>query len=195
MNDLSQSLISFLEEQEEKEFVPQIEDGTMTEEEITERFKISSKDQANYYVRKVKELELEAAAIEDTAQKELERIKANIEAWQEKELKKLEYPRNFFVGLLQEYAQKELEGAKKQTLSLPNGSIGFKKQQPQYKYDDKLLTSALAGSKYERTETVSKISITDLKKDISVVDGKAYIEGKLIPGIEVTERNPKFEIK
>lgn len=195
MSDLSQSLINFLEEQEEKEFVPNIEDGTLTEEEIKNRFKITSKDQANYYVRKVKELDLEAAAIRETAEKELKRVKANIEAWQEKELKKLDYPRAFFANLLQEYAQEALEGAKKQTLSLPNGSIGFKKQQAEFKYDDSLLVSALAGSKYEQLQTISKINKADLKKDISVVEGKAYIEGKLIPGIEVVERGPKFEVK
>lgn len=195
MEDLTQSLLNFLEEQDEKAFVPQIADNEMTEDEIAERFKITSKDQANYYVRKVKELELEEAEIEAMAQHQLERLQENIRLWKEKELKKLQYPKQFFIGLLETFAEEQLQDAKKKTLSLPNGSIGFKKQRDEYHYDDKLLTEFLSHSKYAHEETVIKINKTDLKKDLSVVDGKAYLEGTLVPGIEVTEKEPKFEVK
>lgn len=194
--ELTESLMAFLEEQEEKAFVPEMpQDQELTDEAIKERFKITSKDQANYYVRKFKELEIAEAEIRDTAERQIKRTRENIGLWEEQELKKLQYPKNFFANLLQEYAAEQLADATKKTLSLPNGKIGFKKQKDEYQYDEELLKSQLADSKYAKHQVEVKIDKNSLKKDISVVDGKAYLEGALIPGIHVIPRAEKFEVK
>ena len=194
--ELAESLIAFLEEQEEKAFVPEIpQDEELTDEAVKERFKITSKDQANYYIRKFKELEIAEAEIRDTAERQMKRMQENIGLWQEQELKKLQYPKAFFANLLQEYAAEQLADATKKTLSLPNGKIGFKKQKDEYRYDEELLKSQLIDSKYAKQEVEIKIDKNSLKKDISVVNGKAYLEGVLISGIQVIPREAKFEVK
>lgn len=190
---LIDNLYTFLEEQEEKLFVPTCEDE-MTEEEVQARFKINSKEQANYYLRKYKEIELAESEIDETALKELERFTKNINEWKEKELSKLQYPKQFFKALLEEFAKEQTTDAKR-TLSLPNGSIGFKKQQSEYIYNDDILKNFLSQTEYVHREEVLKLDKKALKKDLVVVDGKAYIDGQEIPGVEVHQRDMKFDIK
>lgn len=196
--DLIDSLYLFLEEQEENAFIPQT-DESMSDEEIEERFRIQNKEQANYYVRKYKEIEREEASIEETALAELERVKKNIEEWKERELKKLQYPKYFFAGLLENFAKEQLDGTNKRSLSLPNGSMSFKKQQDEYKYDDDALKAYILNHEhlkdYLHIEEVVKVDKKSLKKAITDSDGKAYLEGEEIPGISITHREMKFDIK
>ena len=194
--ELTESLMLFLEEQEEKQFVPTLPDGeAITEEIIQERFKIQSVDQANYYIRKYKEIELSEAEIRETAKRQIERMQENIKLWEEQEIKKLEYPKMFFKELLRAYAEEKLSDSNKKSLSLPNGKISFRKQQDEYHYDDEMLKKQLLHTKYSKQEVQVKIDKVSLKKDLSVVDGKAYLDGTLVEGIEVATKAPKFEIK
>jgi phage host-nuclease inhibitor protein Gam len=176
----------------------------MDEEEIKElniqdmdTFQIKNKEQANYFIKKIMDVRSEASNINHIADTEITKTKIRVDAWREKELNKLARDEEYITNLLEIFAAKELEGAKKKSLSLPYGSIGFRAQQPEYTYDDKTLLEFLLGHEEYAKFINYKPSTnkTDLKKTATVKDGKLYIDGIEIPGVTVTERDPKFEVK
>lgn len=188
------NLKAFIEESNEIYFEGEV-DQNLDPEEASEKYAISNKNQANWYLRKFKEIELQEAEIHDTASLELERTAANVKMWEENEIKKLQWDKQFFSGLLEKYAANQLKDSKKKTLSLPDGSVCFRKQQPEYIYDEKVLSEHLQGTPYLEVVQNFKVDKSTLKKDIALFDGKAYVNGKELPGITINERGAKFEIK
>lgn len=77
---------------------------------------------------------------------------------------------------------------------LPTGKIYIKKQNPDFKHDDKTVIEWLknnGGGRFIEVEETLKWG--DLKKAGAVVGGKMFTEdGEEIPGIEVIDREPLF---
>ena len=77
---------------------------------------------------------------------------------------------------------------------LPTGKIYIKKQNPDFKHDDKTVIEWLkknGGGQFIEVEETLKWG--DLKKAGAVVGGKMFTEdGEEIPGIEVIDREPLF---
>ena len=77
---------------------------------------------------------------------------------------------------------------------LPTGKIYIKKQNPDFKYDDKTVIEWLknnGGGRFIEVEETLKWG--DLKKAGAVVGGKMFTEdGEEIPGIEIIDREPLF---
>ena len=77
---------------------------------------------------------------------------------------------------------------------LPTGKLFVKKQNPEYKHDDKTVIDWLkknGGNQFIEVEETLKWG--DLKKAGAVVGGKMFDEnGEEIPGIEVINKDPVF---
>ena len=67
---------------------------------------------------------------------------------------------------------------------------------PEYQYDDKQLLAYLKSLPEKRflKEREPTIDKAELKKAGNVVQGKFLLNGQEVPGITVTEREPKFEV-
>jgi hypothetical protein len=98
---------------------------------------------------------------------------------------------------MREEIRKQVESGKKpkKTISLPYGKISLKKQQPEFaKDEDVLLNYAKQVGLYKTKESTDW---SELKKKCEVVNGYLVDKetGEVIPGVTVTERDDKFELK
>src|SRR5690606_36280054 len=123
--DLRQSLNDFLDEQENIN---------------NEQFKITDEQQANWALRKIRQLQEQQKETNALAEAEIEKINA----WAESENEKAQRSIDYFQGLLAEYAMEQrTKNAKFKSMKLPYGTIRFRKLQPKWVYDDELLLKSL----------------------------------------------------
>lgn len=98
---------------------------------------------------------------------------------------------------MREEIKKQIESGKKpkKTISLPYGKISLKKQQPEFvKDEEKLLEYAKKVGLFKSKETTDWAT---LKGKCEVSNGHLVDKetGEVIPGVTVTDRDDKFEIK
>jgi hypothetical protein len=185
-NSFLADLLSFVEEAEVNEIeLDQAKPG----------FQIETMEQANYITRKLKELRAEQEQIEETAKRELRRYEDKVNTWKEKTLSPLQNQEQFYMSLLESFARQKLEGSNKKSLKLIEGTIGFRKQQDKYEYDDKVLTAYLEENHKDLVKYKASPDKIALKKAGEVKNGVLYINGKAVPGVTIIPQDEKFEVK
>ena len=84
-----------------------------------------------------------------------------------------------------------------ESYTLPGGKLILKKQNPEYVRDDKTAIDWLkanGGDAYVKVE--EKLDWATLKADTQVVNGQVVtMDGEIVPGIEVIDREPKFTVE
>jgi phage host-nuclease inhibitor protein Gam len=163
-----------------------------------EQFKIVSREQANYFVKKLKESQNEMSKVNNTADYSISETTTRVNEWREIELRKRQRDIDYISTLLETFAIEELANSngKTKSISLPFGSIGFRKQQPKYEYEDAALLKSLEDNKLESYITRKPVTNkAELKKQATVKEGKLYINGIELEGVTVTAIDDKFEIK
>lgn len=84
-----------------------------------------------------------------------------------------------------------------ESYALPGGKLVLKTQNPEFKRDDKTVIEWLkqnGGNQYIKIE--EKLDWSALKGDTAVFDGNIVnVDGEIIPGIEVIDRDPKFIVE
>ena len=84
-----------------------------------------------------------------------------------------------------------------ESYALPGGKLVLKTQNPEFKRDDKTVIEWLkqnGGERYVKIE--EKLDWSALKGDTAVFDGNIVnVDGEIIPGIEVIEREAKFVVE
>ena len=177
--------------------------ATIDEEEVndfevkTEGLTITSSDQANYYIKKVKELREERKQAAEAAKKALDYYKQKIDAWQQSQDKPLAAKELFFSTMLEEYAKKALTGSDKNSMKLIEGSIRFTKQQAVYKYDAELEEKTLAFLRKNAPQMIKveeSVKKSDVKKAGHVIGQSLYICDQEVPGVTVVQQDRKFEV-
>lgn len=190
-DDLNIEIKSFLEELEEF-----IEEKEVKELEIDENdLTIKDPQQAEYFLKKVKDLREEKQQIEEAAKTALENYKQKVEEWKEKSISPLDSAINYFEDLLKAYAEYKLEGSSKKSIKLIEGTIGFKAQQPKYHYiDEKALTEFLENNYPDLVRYKPEPNKKDLKKKAEIEGEQLYLDGKPVEGIVVEERGEAFYV-
>ena len=170
--------------------------GAADAEENKEAFKITSSSQADFFTGKLKSLQEENANVEAVAKEAVERYIQKVEAWKQRIIQPNNNQIEFFKHLLQQYATEKLEGKQSKSLKLINGTLKFRKQAPEVKYEDNTLLTylQLLGDRRFLKEQAPKIDKVELKKAGDVVDGKFLLNGQEVPGVTLVERGPKFEV-
>lgn len=165
------------------------------QEQVNESFQIEDDQQANWALRKIKQHQKQMENNNATAKAEIERIKE----WNQQENDKAQQSIDYFQGLLAKYAlSKREKDPKFKSMNLPQGRLAFRKQQPKWNYDDKVLIESLKQanmSDFIRIKEEPDKSV--IKKAFEVNDGKVINPdtGEIIEGITVTEQGEKFEVK
>jgi hypothetical protein len=117
--------------------------GVPQEQEQVQRFKVESKDQASWAVKKIAKLMQAKTENEETAQAEIERT----QAWLKSENEDLDRQIGFFESILREYHFKVLEDdPKAKTIKLPYGALKVRAQLPEYEYNEELLLPWVKGN-------------------------------------------------
>lgn len=156
-------LLDFIEDEEIEELG--------LEELQKEGFRIETREQAEYFVRKIKEWQEEEKAIKAYAKDYKEKQKEKIERWEESKINEFSFQMNRYMSMLEEYAKSELEGSKKKNVKLVEGTLQFRAAQPKYEYGDELLSHL----KSERDNIL--VSLDDLNT-VAIQDEE---HGKVIP--------------
>nr|OQX98718.1 MAG: hypothetical protein B6I27_02125 [Erwiniaceae bacterium 4572_131] len=189
-NDFLKDLHEFIDAEEQQEL-------GLTDDNKT--FFITNKQQAGYYIRKLKELIEKNDEIKETAEKERKKFTSKIDAWEKNLLASNNRGIEYFENLLKIFAQKELEGKKTKLLKLPFGTLQFKKQANKYDYDDDVLLAFIQTQKEleEYLKHVEKTTVdkTKLKKVGTVENNKLYINNIEVEGIDIKIREDNFIVK
>ena len=153
--------------------------------EERERFRIETKDQAIWALRKIAQAKADQDENTRAAQAEIDRIAG----WRNEENEKLQRSVSFFESLLHEYfMQLREDDPKLKTVKLPHGSLKMRAQQPEFQYDE---TQLLPWAKENLPDAVVvKVSVskTPVKKHIKET-------GEMVPGVTITERPEKFSVE
>ena len=138
--------------------------------------------------------------IELLAEAEKERLCYLIDEFKKNEIQAISRRKEYYDRALEDFAHRELDGSNKRSMKLPYGSIGLKKQQPHWDYQDEAVLEWAKEAFPEFVKTTipePKISIDkkELKKQAEIRNGVVYLYGQEVPGIEVTYKDDKFEVK
>ena len=170
----------------------------VTGDEESDREIIQNPQQANYFCKVVNELREEKAKTEELINQELERVKREYEAYKTKELNRIDGQIQYFSGLLESYATKELQNSKKRSIKLPHGTLSIKKQQDKYDYDEDAILEWLKKNKQDKfinVQTKETVNKKDLKKEGFSHNGKLYLDDIEVEGVVITAQPDKFEVK
>lgn len=170
----------------------------VTGNEKSDREIIQNPQQANYFCKVVNELREERAKTEELINQELERVQREYEAYKTKEFNRIDGQIQYFSGLLESYATKELQNSKKRSIKLPHGTLSIKKQQDKYDYDEEAILECLKKNKQDKfikVQTVETVNKKDLKKEGFSHNGKLYLDNIEVKGVVITAQPDKFEVK
>jgi hypothetical protein len=179
----------------ELEQLEDMENREGTDDQRKERFKITDLSSLNWALRKLKALEKGHDEELRVAQEELSRI----QDWFAKQDKSYQSSKQFIEGLIAEFAKGQIEvDPKWKGSKTPYGKVNFHKQKDQWEYDEEALVAYLEGENKTSLLKVKKEPIKELIKDFyTLKNGRLINEntGEVIPGVAVTEREPKLSIK
>lgn len=155
------------------------------EHEETPRFKIQDLDAANWALRKISAYKKKQAEIKDLADAERFRIGS----WEKAETESIDRGIAYFEGLLSEYLVEQRKKDSKFKISTPYGKVSMRKQQPKWEYDDSTVIQYLKslGMK-ELIRIKEELNKVDLKKTVTVEEGKAIFQGVELPGINIYDQ-------
>lgn len=154
--------------------------------------------QANFYIKLYNKLIAEEEEMNKLCDEEIQRNQKAINLFREKRQSEIDKKKEYFSGILKDFAMKELEGKKTKTIKLPYGNLSFKKQQPKYIYEEEeTLTKIVKELNPEliKTTVTEKLDKTALKKNGLVKDGTFYLGDTAIELVKVQSQDDKFEIK
>lgn len=154
--------------------------------------------QANFYIKLYNALIAEEEEMNKLCDEEIERNKKAINLFREKRQSEINKKKDYFSGILKDFAMKELEGKKTKTIKLPYGNLSFKKQQPKYIYEEEeTLTKIVKELNPElvKTTVTEKIDKSALKKNGLIKDGTFYLGEHAIDLVKIQPQDDKFEIK
>lgn len=186
-NDFINELEDYLSEHEKK---------SLNIDEDAEHL-INDKNQANYFVKLSKDCQMEIDDIQRMVAEEKQRYNELLDKFAAEQIESINKRKRYYDGALEDFAVRELENSNKKSIKLPYGIIAIKKQQPQYDYDDEAIISWAKDVAPEFVKTTVKESLNkaELKKQCKVTNGELYLSGMKVPGVVVTDRDDKFEVK
>lgn len=164
-------------------------------DKIDDTYSIKDMDHANYVAKNLHTIREKMEVVNQTASNSIESHKNKVEKWQVGELTPLLSAEARLVGLLQEFAKRQLEGSSKKSIKLVEGTLGFRKQPDKFDYDDEVLLAFLQVDLPDYVKQKPQINKVDLKKAGEAKEGQFFVAGKVIPGIVVTPQNDSFEVK
>lgn len=157
-------------------------------------FKIDTDQKAEWALSKIREEQAEAQRLINVCNSQILYYQSELKRVQDK----LENKTGNLKAMLFEYFQTVDRKATKtqETYTLPSGKLKLKYPQPEYKRDDGTLLKWLKDR--DMTDYI-KVSESpkwgELKKTVQVAGDKACIDGEIIDGIQVVERQPVFDIE
>ena len=105
---------------------------------------------------------------------------------------------NYLTALLRMYFESVKPSSVTKTQAkykLLTGTLVMKKQQPLYERDETALLNWAEATVPELIKVKKEVSWADLKKQADVSGDKLLLDGEIIPGVTVVERDDVFEVQ
>lgn len=184
---LEASLLDFIDESEKKE----VHDFFDSERKIT------SKEEANYFIRKIKEMNSSIASINETADSEIKKQTERINTWRDQTTKSYSFLIQEYTSFLRDFW---IENGNDKTMKLSHGSLCMRKMKDKEEYDADILDNFLEqNALYQYTNRVPNKA--KIKENITVdengfaflnIDNHHQIK---VEGLKYIKQEPKFEVK
>ena len=191
-DDNKKSLIEEL-----KEFIIEEEAKDLHIENLDENFQILDDETANFFLKRLYEINQEKEEIVSLCDKEIEKHNQIVNTFREEKLKSFENVESYYKYLLEQYASSKLQGQTKvKSVKLPFGTLQFRKSPSQYTYDNDLLIKYLKDNNLNHLiSIVESPNKKEIKKEGSEKDGKLIIDGQEVEGIDIQPGEVKFDVK
>lgn len=190
-----------LQEAVEKEERERLGFDKMTGDASSDSALIDCDSKADYFIKLIKKNQEEIDKINDYVNSELEKTRVTYENYRNEQIESRQKQIAYFQNMLESYAYDAIQGKKTKTIKLPHGKMSFKKQQPVITTTDET-TEWLKKNRPDliNIETKYNINKKDFKKDGFINDSDVmFVEVDNVqvevPGVSVTQRPDKFEIK
>ena len=187
--DFTSELNKYIESEEVKELGNPNKEG----------FIVDNDRQADYVIRQIKNIRKEKDKITESAKQALDDYKAKVENFTESNLKTLNFREEYLTNLLENYAREQLQGSKKKSIKLIEGTIGFHKKPIAITYDDSTVLDFLK----EHPELSKSLTKTTVSLDKSKIrklstfnqNSECLFNNIVIPGITAEEQSDSFSVK
>lgn len=187
-NDFLKELESFITEEEAKDLGIDAEADTL---------KIQTPSQADFFLGLLNKAQEEVNYINTICDTKIQQTTDRVNRFREQNITGLASQINYYTMLLETYTTEALEGKKKKSMKLTEGTLGIKKQADKIDYDEEIVLDYLKVNHPElvRVKTKEEIDKTNLKKISESINGALMIDGREIEGIKVVPQPDKFYIK
>lgn len=159
-----------------------------------ESWKITNDQECEWSLLRLKEDKAEMDRYVDVCEKQIKFYQEKIKLAKEQHDNRTSY----LKGKLMEYFMTVPHEATKtqETYSLPSGKLKLKYPKPEYKRDDATLVKWLKERDMtDYIKTKEEPQWGELKKTAQVAGDKACIDGEIIDGIQIVEKQPVFEVE
>lgn len=153
-------------------------------------------EHANRLLRRLARVRREQATVDALAAAEY----ARVDAWHAGEAHRLDRQQEWLEQALAQYHRAVLaRDPKAKTVSLPNGTLKARAQQPEWTFEDP--DAFLAWAQANAPELVRQPdppgpaidkAATKQTMAANVVDGRLVVLGEIVPGVTVTDREAKY---
>lgn len=167
-------------------------DDQISIEEEKPSFKIDTMDKAIWAMRKIAQAQEKNKAVQAQADAEMFRISAWVKSQKDSNDQQI----TFFEQLLRPFAEETLKGEKKRSLSLPIGTIGFRKGQEKFERDEEKLLLFVKKSAPTFIKTIESVKWAEFKETIKVDGNKAVTaDGEIVDGVKIEAATDSFYVK
>lgn len=157
---------------------------------------VSTIDEANYTIRRIKELQEQKEHDIAEAERMLKLYKDKVKMFVDSKCSSYDFEIERLQQMLEPYIQSSLEETGKKSVKFIEGTAGYRKQEKLIDHDDVELEKEVKGIDDDKYfKTVTKFSWSNLKKDLEFVDGKVLLNGKELTNVRYEDRDDVFYVK
>lgn len=157
---------------------------------------VSTIDEANYTIRRIKELQEQKEHDIAEAERMLKLYKDKVKMFVDSKCSSYDFEIERLQQMLEPYIQSSLEQTGKKSVKFIEGTAGYRKQEKLIDHDDVELEKEVKGINDDKYfKTVTKFSWSNLKKDLEFIDGKVLLNGKELTNVRYEDRDDSFYVK
>lgn len=157
---------------------------------------VSTIDEANYTIRRIKELQEQKEHDIAEAERMLKLYKDKVKMFVDSKCSSYDFEIERLQQMLEPYIQSSLEETGKKSVKFIEGTAGYRKQEKLIDHDDVELEKEVKGIDDDKYfKTVTKFSWSNFKKDLEFVDGKVLLNGKELTNVRYEDRDDTFYVK
>lgn len=166
-------------------------DAEVETDEQRERFRIEDDRAATWAMRRLYATESKVREFEQIAAEEI----ARVNDWLAQVIAPLDRDRNYFTGLLTQYARQQRDAEGRKSIALPHGKITSRATSPKWHVNDEQTIEWARMSCPDVIVTKESLSLTAMKERFQVADGRAIDEnGEVVPGVVIDPAGVSYSI-